>query len=132
MNPVAHWLHPCESGNTLRLTRGTGHETPCVRRTLAAPPAPAAAPAPAPPPLPRPHAVGLPPGPDRHPVRAQDRHRLGRPARRAGLRLRQDLPPLLAPVVPGRRLAAPARPATGPAQRRRPDRLAAGDHRRLL
>src|SRR5262245_24852896 len=61
MKPVAHWLHPCESGSVPRLTGGAGHETPCLRRPLAARPAAAAAAAPAPLSLPRPQAPGLPP-----------------------------------------------------------------------
>src|SRR5262245_20129996 len=52
MKPVAHWLPSRESGKVARLTRGTGHETPGVRRTLAAPATAAATAAPAPLPLP--------------------------------------------------------------------------------
>ena len=92
----------------------------------------AAAPAPTPLPLSRTQAAGLPQDPHRHPVRPQDRHRLGRPARRTGLRLRQDLPALPAALAPSRRLAQAACGAAGRTQRRRPDRLGAGADRRLL
>lgn len=71
-------------------------------------------------------------GPNRYPVRSQNRNSLGRPASRNGLRIRDDL------------LASPARLATGrgvdsltpglvePTPGRRPDRLVAGSSRQCL
>src|SRR5437667_11575406 len=79
--------------------------------------------------LPGPEAARPPAGPDRHPVRAADRPALERPAPGDGLRLRQPLPPLPPGVVPGRRLAPPARGAAGRVARGGPDRLVAGGRR---
>src|SRR6185437_326790 len=56
----------------------------------------------------------------------QDRHGLGRPARRTGLRLRQDLPSLPPALAPSRCLAAIACRTVGRTQRGRSDRLGAG------
>src|SRR5262245_32879279 len=117
MNSLARWLLLSALEGGLQLLRRACHETPGHRGPVAADRALAAASAPTPLPLPGPQALGLSPGLDRHPVRPQDRHRLGRLARRVGLRLRQDLPPLPPRLAPRRRLAATACPAASRTQR---------------
>jgi Transposase DDE domain len=62
-------------------------------------------------------------GADRDSVRAQDRHSLGVPAPRDGLRLRHDLLAALAGLEPGRGLASAAHRVAGPSGRNRSDRL---------
>ena len=69
---------------------------------------------------------------DRHLVRPQNRHRLGRPARRFGLWLWQDLSPLSSALAPSRRLAATPCPVAHRTQWLRRDRLVEGYHRRLV
>src|SRR5438132_13863559 len=106
MKQLARWLHLGELESDLPNPRRARHETSAYRRPLGACATPAASPAPAPFPFPRPQAPGLPADPYGHLVRPQDRHRLGRPARRVGLRLWQDLPPLPAALASSRGLAA--------------------------
>src|SRR3954447_671413 len=106
--------------------RSTSHETVGHRRLVGTARAVAAAPTPTPLPLPPAQAAGPPEDPHRHPVRPQDRHRLGGPARRTRLWLRQDLPGAPEALARGRRLDRVARGAAGRTQRGRPDRLAAG------
>src|SRR5262249_18811033 len=82
--------------------------TPCC--PLANPPPPAAPPQPPSLPLPRPQTRRRPPSPHRHPLRPQDRHPLGRPSHRDGLRLRHDLLAQTSSLATSRRLgqAAPS------------------------
>src|SRR3954449_7572122 len=120
------------SGTTTGIEGRIPHEDSGERCAVGATRTASAATAATPLPLPWAEAFGLPQGADRHPVRAEDGHRLGRPACRIGLRLWQDLPELPPPLAPGRRLAEAARGAAGRTQRRGRDRLGAGADRRLL
>src|SRR5713226_8235348 len=86
----------------LRKSWRTSHEAARERCALGALAAFAAASAPTPFSFPRAQALGLSEDSHRHPVRAQDRHCLGRPPRRTGLRLWQDLPTLPAALAPCR------------------------------
>jgi hypothetical protein len=98
-------------------------QAPGSRRDLVPHPTAVAAPQAAPLPLPRAQAAGRPQGPHRHPLRAQDRHPLGGPPRRDGLRLRHDVLAQAAGLATARRLV-PA--VSTPAHRvggGRPDRL---------
>ena len=63
--------------------------------------------------------------PDRHRVRAQERHPLGAAAPGTGLRLGDDVLAAAAGLAAGRGLGAPAPGAAGPARGGRPDRLGA-------
>jgi hypothetical protein len=68
-------------------------------------------------------AGARPGGPDRDPVRAEDRVALGVPAEGDGLRQRDDLLAAAAGLEQSQRLASAAHAAAGSPRRRRPDRL---------
>src|SRR2546423_4894269 len=92
----------------------------------------AAAPAAAAQPQGGPPACGRPGLPDRRPVRAQDRYRLGGPAAGDGLRLRHDLLAALARLARSRRVGKTARDAAGPAAQGGPAGAGGGHRRRLI
>src|SRR5437763_10194970 len=105
MIQLARRLLLCSSGYSLPELRRVSHETARERCLVGAFATLAAASAATPLSLPRPQASGLSPDPHRYPLRSQDGHRLGRPACRIGLRLRQDLSPLPPPLASSWRLA---------------------------
>ena len=74
-------------------------------------------------PLPRPQAHRQPQSVDRHPLRPQNRHRLGEPPPGDGLRLRHDLLEKAPRLAPGRGLGEAPPDTPGRAERGGQDRL---------